>query len=111
MVYDVDDLLDDFAFEELRGRIDVQGVIFGGQVSDFFSSSNHLAFRFKMGHRIKAIREILDDVANDISKFNFVPTVLISDHVVPARNIVRGRETCSVVEKSYKIVGRDEDKM
>ena len=110
VVYDADDLLDDFAFEELRRKTDVRGGRFGGQVRDFFSSSNHLAFRFKMGRRIKAIRESLDDIANDISKFNFVPIVVISDHVVPTRN-VRGRETCSVVEKSHKIVGRDKDKM
>ena len=110
VVYIADDLLDDFAFEELRRKTDVQGGRFGGQVRDFFSSSNHLAFRFKMGRRIKAIRESLDDIANDISKFNFVPIVVISDHVIPTRN-VRGRETCSVVEKSHKIVGRDKDKM
>ena len=61
-----------------------------------------------MGHRIKAIREKLDDIANDISKFNFVPIVVIS-HVPAVRNI-KGRETSSVVEKSHKIVGRDEDK-
>ena len=110
VVYDADDLLDDFAFEELRRKTDDRGGRFGGQVRDFFSSSNHLAFRFKMGRRIKAIRESLDGIANDISKFNFVPIVVISDLVVPTRN-VRGRETCSVVEKSHKIVGRDKDKM
>ncbi|KAL6328510.1 hypothetical protein AAG906_038705 [Vitis piasezkii] len=92
VVYDADDLFDDFATEELRRKTEVQGR-FAGQVGDFFSSSNHLAFRFKMGHRIKDIRERLDDIANDISKFNFIP-----------------RETCSVVEKSHKIVGREENK-
>ena len=106
VVYDADDLLDDFATEELRRKTDDRGR-FGGQVSDFFSSSNLLAFRFKMGHRIKVIRERLDDIANDISNFNFIPRVVISD--VQVRNF-KGRETCSVVEKSQKIVGRDEDK-
>ncbi|KAL6327876.1 hypothetical protein AAG906_026557 [Vitis piasezkii] len=91
VVYDADDLLDDFVTEDLRRKTDDRGR-FVEQVSDFFSSSNHLAFRFKMGHRIKAIRERLDDIANDISKFNF------------------NSRTCSVVEKSHKIVGRDENK-
>ncbi|RVX02977.1 putative disease resistance protein RGA3 [Vitis vinifera] len=104
VVYDADDLFDDFATEELRRKTEVQGRC-AGQVGDFFSSSNHLAFRFKMGHRIKDIRERLDDIANETSKLNFIPRV-ISD--VPVRN--RGRETCSVVEKSHKIVGRDENK-
>ncbi|KAL6327853.1 hypothetical protein AAG906_026527 [Vitis piasezkii] len=87
VVYDADDLLDDFVTEDLRRKTDDQGR-FGEQVSDFFSSSNHLAFRFKMGHRIKAIRERLDDIANDISKFNFNSRV-ISD--VRARNNRRRR--------------------
>ena len=104
VVYDADDLFDDFATEELRRKTEVQGRC-AGQVGDFFSSSNHLAFRFKMGHRIKDIRERLDEIANETSKLNFIPRV-ISD--VPVRN--RGRETCSVVEKSHKIVGRDENK-
>ena len=48
VVYDADDLFDDFTIEDLRRKTDVQGRFFG-QVSDFFSSSNHFAFRFKMG--------------------------------------------------------------
>ena len=104
VVYVADDLLDDFVTEDLRRKTDDRGR-FAEQVSDFFSSSNHLAFRFKMGHRIKAIRERLDDIADDIPKFNFNSRVM-SD--VRVRN--NGRETCSVVEKSHKIVGRDENK-
>ena len=46
-VYDADDLFDDFTIEDLRRKTDVQGRFFG-QVSHF-SSSNHFAFRFKMG--------------------------------------------------------------
>ncbi|KAJ9685696.1 hypothetical protein PVL29_017651 [Vitis rotundifolia] len=105
VVYDADDLLDDFVTEDLRRKTDDRGR-FAKQVSEFFPSPNHLALRFKMGHRIKAIRERLDDIENDISKFNFIPRV-ISD--VPVRNR-RWRETSSVVEKSHKIVGRDENK-
>ena len=101
VVYDADDLLDDFATEDLRRKSTDDRRRFARQVSDF-SSSNHLAFRFKMGHRVKGIRERLDDIGNDIPKFNFIPRVVISGN--------RGRETCSVVEKSHKIVGRDEAK-
>ncbi|WKA02388.1 hypothetical protein VitviT2T_020582 [Vitis vinifera] len=104
VVYDADDLLDDFATEDLRRKTDDRGR-FAAQVSDFFSPSNQLAFRFKMAHGIKAIRERLDDIANDISKFNLISRVM-SD--VRVRN--NGRETCSVVEKSHKIVGREENK-
>ena len=106
VVYDADDLFDDFATEDLSRKTVVHRRFGIGQVSDFFSSSNHLAFRFKMGHRIKAIREKLDHIANDISKFNLIPRVVIYD--VSVRK--RVRETCSIVDKSHKIVGRDENK-
>ena len=43
VVYDADDLFDDFTTEDLHRKKDVQGRFFG-QVSDFFSSSNHLVF-------------------------------------------------------------------
>ncbi|RVW20740.1 putative disease resistance protein RGA4 [Vitis vinifera] len=67
VIYDADDLLDDFATYELgRGGM-------ARQVSRFFSSSNQAAFHFRMGHRIKDIRGRLDGIANDISKFNFIP--------------------------------------
>ncbi|KAJ9685695.1 hypothetical protein PVL29_017650 [Vitis rotundifolia] len=104
VVYDADDLLDEYATEDLRRKTDDRGR-FAAQVRDFFSPSNHLAFRFKMGHRTKDIIERLDDIANDISKFNFIPRV-ISD--VPVRN--RGGETSSRVEQSHKIVGRVENR-
>ena len=105
VVYDADDLLDDFATEDLRRKTDDRGR-FAAQVSDFFSPSNQLAFRFKMAHGIKAIRERLDDIANDISKFNLISGVIPD---VPVRNR-EWRETSSVVEKSHKIVGRDENR-
>ncbi|XP_034703025.1 putative disease resistance protein RGA3 isoform X2 [Vitis riparia] len=105
VVYDADDLLDDFATEDLRRKTDDRGR-FAAQVSDFFSPLNHLAFRSKMAHRIKAIRERLDDIANDISKFNLISGVIPD---VPVRNR-EWRETSSVVEKSHKIVGREENK-
>lgn len=105
VVYDADDLLDDFSTEDLRRKTDDRGR-FAAQVSDFFSPSNHLAFRSKMGHRIKAIRERLDDIANDISKFNLFSGVIPD---VPVRNR-DWRKTSSVVEKSHKIVGRDENR-
>ncbi|KAJ9685663.1 hypothetical protein PVL29_017626 [Vitis rotundifolia] len=98
VIYDANDLLDDFATYELgRGGM-------ARQVSRFFSSSNQVAFHFRMGHGIKDIRGRLDDIANDISKFNFIPRVTASMRVAN-----RGRETHSFVLMS-EIMGRDEDK-
>ncbi|XP_034704941.1 putative disease resistance protein RGA4 [Vitis riparia] len=98
VIYDADDLLDDFATYELgRGGM-------ARQVSRFFSSSNQVAFHLRMGHGIKDIRGRLDDIANDISKFNFIPRATTSMRVGNT-----GRETHSFVLMS-EIKGRDEDK-
>ncbi|KAJ9685658.1 hypothetical protein PVL29_017621 [Vitis rotundifolia] len=81
-----DDLLDDFTAYYLR-----QGGI-ARQVGDFFSSSNQVGFRR------------LDDIANDISRFNFIPRVTTNMRVENS-----GRQTHSFVLTS-EIMGRDEDK-
>ena len=98
VIYDADDLLDDFATYDLRR---------GGmarQVSRFFSSSNQVAFHFRMGHGIKVIRGRLDGIASDISKFNFIPRATTSMRIAN-----RGRETHSFVLMS-EIIRRDKDK-
>ncbi|RVW15152.1 putative disease resistance protein RGA4 [Vitis vinifera] len=103
VVYDADDLLDDFAVQHLRPKNDMQRGI-ARQVSRLFTSKSQLAFRLKMGHRIKDIRLRFDEIANDISKFNFLPRPIID---VGVEN--RGRETHSFVLTS-EIIGRDENK-
>uniref|UniRef100_A0A2N9FPP5 Disease resistance N-terminal domain-containing protein n=1 Tax=Fagus sylvatica TaxID=28930 RepID=A0A2N9FPP5_FAGSY len=64
VAYDADDVLSDFSTEDLRRRV-MYGDKMAKKVRIFFSSSNQLAFRFKMAHKIKAIREKLDAIAND----------------------------------------------
>ncbi|CBI21706.3 unnamed protein product, partial [Vitis vinifera] len=99
VVYDADDLLDDYATHYLqRGGL-------ARQVSDFFSSENQVAFRFKMSHRLEDIKERLDDVANDIPMLNLIPR----DIVLHTREENSGRETHSFLLPS-EIVGREENK-
>ncbi|KAJ9672973.1 hypothetical protein PVL29_026301 [Vitis rotundifolia] len=99
VVYDADDLLDDYATHYLqRGGL-------ARQVSDFFSSENQVAFRFKMSHRLDDIKERLDDVANDIPMLNLIPR----DIVLHTREENSGRETHSFLLPS-EIVGREENK-
>ncbi|KAL6314314.1 hypothetical protein AAG906_019012 [Vitis piasezkii] len=40
------------------------------QVSDFFSSKNQVAFRLNMSHRLKDIKERIDDIAKEIPMLN-----------------------------------------
>ncbi|KAG8645789.1 hypothetical protein MANES_10G092532v8 [Manihot esculenta] len=105
VVYDADDLLDDVATEGLRRKVEGQGRMVR-KVCDFFSSSNQIAFRFKMSHRIKDIRERLDEVAKEMSDFGFI---IRKEVGVDMRIKSSWRETDSFVLKS-EIIGRDKDK-
>ncbi|XP_034677820.1 putative disease resistance protein RGA4 [Vitis riparia] len=99
VVYDADDLLDDYATHYLqRGGL-------ARQVSDFFSSENQVAFRLNMSHRLKDIKERIDDIAKEIPMLNLTPR----DIVIHTREENSGRETHSFLLPS-EIVGREENK-
>jgi hypothetical protein len=71
-VYDADDLLDDFSTEaQRRGLMGGHRIV--KEVRIFFSSSNRLLYSFKMAHQLKAIRETLDTIYDDRSKYNLNP--------------------------------------
>ncbi|KAJ9672971.1 hypothetical protein PVL29_026299 [Vitis rotundifolia] len=84
VVYDVDDLLDDFATYRLQRG----GLV--RQVSHFFSSSNQVAFRFQMSGRVDDIKEALDEIKKDIFLLNAIPRSTIHP-----REKNNGRETHS----------------
>ncbi|RVW64607.1 putative disease resistance protein RGA4 [Vitis vinifera] len=99
VVYDADDLLDDYATHYLqRGGL-------ARQVSDFFSSENQVAFRLYLSHRLKDIKERIDDIAKDIPMLNLIPR----DIVLHTRAENSWRDTHSFVLTS-EIVGREEKK-
>ncbi|GMJ13364.1 hypothetical protein like AT3G14470 [Hibiscus trionum] len=101
-VYDADDLLDDFSTHVLKRQ--VQGKR-GKQVSFLFSKVNQVAYNLKIGHRINAIRERLDAIAADKSKYHFTDRSPIS---VPLVKLER-KQTHSFVRKE-DVVGRQGDK-
>ncbi|KAL0008319.1 hypothetical protein SO802_009821 [Lithocarpus litseifolius] len=102
LFFDADDLLDDFSTEALLQKM-VTGSKITKEVRIFFSSSNQLAYSLKMGHRIKAIRERLNAIADDRMKFQFIEIP-----IEPQVNN-RNRETYSFVLEEY-VAGRDDDK-
>ncbi|KAL6191070.1 hypothetical protein ACLB2K_037462 [Fragaria x ananassa] len=61
VVYEADDLLD--AFQTIARQLE------NHQVREFFSKT--LAFKYKMSRKLRETRERLDEIAGDISKFNF----------------------------------------
>ncbi|XWS09365.1 hypothetical protein CRYUN_Cryun40dG0078900 [Craigia yunnanensis] len=102
VLFDVDDLLDDFSTEALRRKI-MSGNDMVKEVRIFFSESNQLAYSLKMGHRIKVIRKRLDKIAADKAKFHF------SDRPVESLFEVERDQTHSFV-RAEEIIGRDDDK-
>ncbi|XP_059439281.1 putative disease resistance protein RGA4 [Corylus avellana] len=102
-IYDADDLLDAISTEALRREIMTHDKK-AKKVHIFFSKSNQLAHRHKMGHKIKMIRERLDAITAAARDFHF--------KVRYAETQVRNRErdnTHSFV-RAEKVIGRKNDK-
>ncbi|OWM86729.1 hypothetical protein CDL15_Pgr015765 [Punica granatum] len=107
VVYDADDLLDDFSTEALRRPIVAGGVKrVLNEVRIFLSSSNQLVYACMMAHRVKEIRERIDAIKSDRSDFkvegNDGNTLGISVENQP-------RPETSPYEHERYVVGRDED--
>ncbi|XVE91891.1 hypothetical protein REPUB_Repub01dG0050500 [Reevesia pubescens] len=105
-VYDADDLLDDFSTHVLQRQVMMlQGKRGKKQVSFLFSKAKQVAYCFKIGHQIKAIRETLDAIAADKTKYHFTDRSPIS---IPVVKLER-KQTHSFVRKE-DVVGREGDK-
>ncbi|WRX23699.1 NB-ARC - like 10 [Theobroma cacao] len=76
----------------------------GDKVSNFFSSSNPLAFQLRMAHKIKIVAEGFGEIAALKNNFHLTERHDGTRHVAPL-----DRETHSFVQAS-DIIGRDEDK-
>ncbi|KAI3474325.1 hypothetical protein Pfo_029148 [Paulownia fortunei] len=104
-VYDIDDLLDDLSTQVIQRDTEIcSGILILKKVSKFFSRSNPIASRFKIGQRVKELRERLHEIAADRNKFHFTEQA----HLIPADDKVR-EQTHSFVRAS-DIIGRDNDK-
>ncbi|XP_050283802.1 putative disease resistance protein RGA4 [Quercus robur] len=102
-IYDADNLLDDISTEALRCEVMTQNKK-AKEVRIFFSKSNQLAYGFKMGHKVKAMRERLDTISKDRAGFH-----LDERHVESQVGNYRVRETHSSV-RTEEVIGRDNDK-
>ncbi|KAH9679142.1 hypothetical protein WN943_027452 [Citrus x changshan-huyou] len=103
--YDAEDVLDEFEVEDLRRQVMKQRSI-GRKFRNFFGSSNPIAFRFRIGHQIKKIRERFDEIAKLKGEFNL--TERLDDH----RRVVH-KERVGATEAfvpASDIIGRDKDR-
>ncbi|CAK9153375.1 unnamed protein product [Ilex paraguariensis] len=101
--YDADNLLDEFATEVLKRRVDRRR---GGinQVSAFFTARNPFVFRLRMAHKVKDIGDRLDAIAGESLKFQLKEGVIDSQIYN-----MEERKTGSLVIES-EIYGRNEEK-
>ncbi|KAH1038127.1 hypothetical protein J1N35_039870 [Gossypium stocksii] len=68
VAYEAVDVLDEFAYEILRRKVEIRNQI-RRKVLDFLSSKNSILFRLKMANKIKGILTSLDDLNNLASQF------------------------------------------
>ena len=109
VLFEVDDLLDDFSTEALRQEVMTRNKK-AKKVRIFFSKSNQLAYGLKMAHKIKEIRGRLDAIDEDKNRFQL--------EVDMKENLERPRETQvsnSVRETHHfvrveDVIGREVDK-
>ena len=111
VVFDADDLLSDFSPQVFRLKV-MGGDKMAKKVHIFFSSSKKIVFSLKMAYNIKAMRERLNDIADNRNNFQLIQHPLETRAVTREREtkVVMGeRETHSFVRKE-EVIGREEDK-
>ncbi|XP_039155948.1 putative disease resistance protein RGA3 [Eucalyptus grandis] len=102
VLYDVQDLLDDVATEDLMRKV-TPGNKVSKAVRIFFSKSNPLAHRLKVANEIRELKKRLDRIAND-KKFH------LEQHLSEeTMTIVRGKKP-EISIPDEQIIGRGKDK-
>ncbi|XP_042498869.1 putative disease resistance protein RGA4 [Macadamia integrifolia] len=118
VAYDIDDVLDEWGTEILKSSI-VEGVDDHDKKvcpANLFVSPRfcfkQFGLRHDIGHKIKDIKEKLDDIASDKEKFGFIQTTtaIRNELIIDDESRRRRRlETSSLVDVS-EVFGRDMDK-
>ncbi|VVA34376.1 PREDICTED: putative disease resistance, partial [Prunus dulcis] len=99
---DADDVLDEFQYEVLRRKLELQNHM-KKKVLNFFSISNPLAFRLKMARKIKNINQRLADLKSEASLIGLVAK---PKDATPQAMV--NRETVSSFDTDEKFFGREE---
>ncbi|KAI5344684.1 hypothetical protein L3X38_012561 [Prunus dulcis] len=104
---EADDVLDEYEYELLRRKVEIQNQI-KKKVLNFFSRHNPIAFRRKMAHKIKNINASLANLKNEAASIGLVDRstlVNATSHDIGGLD----RETVSNFDQDEKyIVGRKE---
>ena len=71
VLLDVEELLGELECKDLRKKVEKLHGSNRRKFSNFFSRSNSLVFHNKLGHKIKEMRNKLDEIATKNSEFGF----------------------------------------
>ncbi|MFQ6635824.1 hypothetical protein Gotur_010203, partial [Gossypium turneri] len=106
VLYDADDLIDDFSTETLRKDLMGENKL-TKEVRLFFSSSNQFAYGLKIGRKIKAIKARLASIGSEAKMFDFVER----DRPMETSFMTKKRQQTHSFERKDEIIGRDDDKV
>ncbi|CAL9002406.1 unnamed protein product [Prunus brigantina] len=105
IAHDADDVLDDYGYELLRRKVEIQNQM-KKKVLNFFSLHNPVAFRLKIAHKIKNINASLESLNNKAASVGLVARPDATSREV---GVVLDRETISGFDQDEKyMVGREE---
>ncbi|GAB4832130.1 hypothetical protein Ancab_040258 [Ancistrocladus abbreviatus] len=107
VIYAADDLFDEFVTVASRKEVVMTGNRFTKKVRLFFSSSNQIAFAFRVARKIKKIRGKLDRIRRDSTESTQFALTVRSDEEIVVR---RGREETHSFVNVGGVIGRDDDK-
>ncbi|KAJ0048940.1 hypothetical protein Pint_17060 [Pistacia integerrima] len=86
---DAEDVLEEFELQASGREVERQKRSTLRKVCQCFSSSNPVGFQYEISHKIKEIRERLDQIASDRNRFSLIESTPVEvRHVIP-----KGRET------------------
>ncbi|KAI3409176.1 uncharacterized protein J3R85_019666 [Psidium guajava] len=107
VMYDADDLLDEYTAEALKRQILASGDAANKEVSKnfhlVFSSMKDFILAIKTRHKMKSIRERLDCMAAN-RKFH------LAEYPFETRFVAREREQTHSYVRAEEVIGRDDDK-
>eukprot|EP00258_Populus_trichocarpa_P028135 XP_024444154.1 putative disease resistance protein RGA4 [Populus trichocarpa] len=104
VLYDAEDVLDEIECETLRREVVKTTGSTSRKVQHFFTSSNMIPFRLKMGHKIKKIIERLAEISSLKSEFN------LSEQAIDCRHVSHEETEMNRSFESFSgLIGRDKD--
>ncbi|KAL4607938.1 hypothetical protein ACB092_09G211600 [Castanea dentata] len=103
---DVENVLDEFHYRVMQKEVLKRYGSTSKKVCHFFSTSNPLAVRFELAHKIKDIRKRVDDIAALKDKFNLAER--LEDRKII--NMHQRRDMTHSFVNPQNVIGRDDDK-